>query len=475
MEQRTAFIDENWDAIVEDLRTLVSIPSVSVPEEAQEGAPFGVEARRAVDAFAGIARRMGFDAGADVADGYFGVCEIPGKSGETLGVIGHVDVVPAGPGWTVEPFGLTEREGFLLGRGVADDKGPLLLALWALKYCADRFGAGEGGILPHAVRFIIGSSEENGMLDIPRIRELYDDPDFLFTPDAEFPVCHGEKGMFGVKLSLAPSARAAWSEAAAAQSLSIIELHAGTVPNAVPGTAFARIVRDGVEQRLDVQGVSAHASTPQKGRSALKEIAAQLLGDEAIAGDERRLLELIALMAEDFAGASLGITAEDAFFGELTGVAGTCDIDEDSFSLTYDVRFPTSITGAQLEERVSAALAPWNDLVDVEFIKCVDPFLIDDGSAPVQALLGAFNEVTGMDAEPFTMGGATYARMFKNACSFGAEMPWIEFPEWAGGMHGPNEGVSIAQMRQALEIYIVAFEKLFEIELDSSRALSRDV
>ena len=459
MEERRDFIDRNWDAILSDLRTLVSIPSVSVPDEACEGAPFGTQARRAVDAFVDIARRMGFDASADVADGHFGIFEVPGESDEVLGVIGHVDVVPAGPGWTVEPFDLTERDGYVLGRGVADDKGPLLLALWALKYWTDCSGMEGGSALPHSVRFIVGSSEENGMLDIDRYRALYDDPDFLFTPDAEFPVCHGEKGMFGVELTFSAAGRV--------ESPVIAELHAGTVPNAVPGTAFARIVRDGREERKDVAGVSAHASTPHKGKSALKMLVAELLRDEAVTGDERRLLELIALVAHDFSGTSLGIEAHDDFFGALTGVAGTCDLVDDTFSLTYDVRFPTSITGEELEERVRAALAPWSDLVDVRIVKCVEPFLVDDASAPVQALLSAFNEVTGMTAQPFTMGGATYARMFANACSFGAEMPWFEFPTWVGAMHGPNEGMSVEQMKQTLEIYIAAFEKLFEIELGS--------
>ena len=89
-----------------------------------------------------------------------------------------MDVVPEGGGWDTDPYTLTEREGWLLGRGVADDKGPAVLAIWAAKFFAD---------LPqrprHAIQVLLGTSEETGMSDLKQYLAAQPAPDFSFTPD----------------------------------------------------------------------------------------------------------------------------------------------------------------------------------------------------------------------------------------------------------------------------------------------------
>ena len=123
---------------------------------------------------------MGFST-CDV-DGYMGYADLAGAGDKQIGIIGHMDVVPAGPGWHHEPYAVTEKEGFLIGRGVLDDKGPSLMALHAMKCLAD-LGLGFN----HTIRFLFGVNEESGMNDVPYYRERFVDPAFLFTPDAEFP------------------------------------------------------------------------------------------------------------------------------------------------------------------------------------------------------------------------------------------------------------------------------------------------
>ena len=78
---------------------------------------------------------------------------------------------------------------------------------------------------------------------------------------------------------------------------------------------------------------------------------------------------------------------------------------------------------------------------------------MDPQSHEIQALLRAYNDATGENAVPFTMGGGTYARMFSNAASFGPEKPWVPVPNWVGSMHGPNEGISEKNLQEALRIY----------------------
>ena len=76
-----------------------------------------------------------------------------------------------------------------------------------------------------------------------------------------------------------------------------------------------------------------------------------------------------------------------------------------------------------------------------EFIagRAKEPFSVSADSPAVRALLNTYREVTGKPAEPFSMGGGTYARNFKSAVSFGPCM----LPAHAGSSRplssGPNE------------------------------------
>ena len=71
--------------------------------------------------------------------------------------------------------------------------------------------------------------------------------------------------------------------------------------------------------------------------------------------------------------------------------------------------------------------------------------------------------MTGEDRKPYTIGGGTYARSFKNAAAFGPEMPWHQDPNWVGPMHGDNEGVSEELLKTALKIYILAIDQIMGI------------
>ncbi len=93
------------------------------------------------------------------------------------------------------------------------------------------------------------------------------------------------------------------------------------------------------------------------------------------------------------------------------------------------------------------------------------PFLVKPDSPVIQALLNAYNDATGEDAKPFTMGGGTYAREFKSGASFGPEMPWDEDPEWVGTMHGPDEGVCEDLLRRRSSIYALTLDELMQLDL----------
>ena len=179
-----ALIEARRDEFLKDLGRWLSIPSVK--GAAEEGAPFGRENRRMLDLALEDARGYGFDT--RMFDGYAGDISM-GNGEKTLGILCHLDVVPAGDGWTVEPFALTQKDGNLIGRGVLDDKGPALAALYAMRCVRD-----AGVELKDTVRLILGCDEETGMTDMAYYNAHTASPDYGFSPDAEYPVINIEKG-----------------------------------------------------------------------------------------------------------------------------------------------------------------------------------------------------------------------------------------------------------------------------------------
>ena len=221
-----AYWDANRDAIVADIAKLVEIPSTEDLAAAAPGAPYGPGPAAALAKALEIAEGMGMTA--TNCEGHIGFADLPGETDTQLGIIGHMDVVPAGPGWTFEPFKVTEKDGFLMGRGCLDDKGPSVVALHAVK-CLARLDVPR----PYTMRFIFGANEETGMRDVAWYLENYESPAFLFTPDADFPVCYGEKGGYDGRITSAPI-----------DDPVILDISGGVVTNAVPGEAWAVVRAD---------------------------------------------------------------------------------------------------------------------------------------------------------------------------------------------------------------------------------------
>lgn len=186
------FIAANKEQILADIAALVAIDSVEGQPE--PGAPFGPGPKAALEKTLELAEGMGL--ATRNCENYIGYAELPGTEPEKyLAAICHVDVVPAGNGWSADPFQMRLQEDWMLGRGVADDKGPMVAVLYALKFLKE-----EGVSLRYPIRALVGDNEETRMEDVEYYLHNYPAPVFCFTPDAEFPVCNGEKGHFGAKL-----------------------------------------------------------------------------------------------------------------------------------------------------------------------------------------------------------------------------------------------------------------------------------
>ena len=143
------------NAFIDDLAKLVSIPSVCTTATGEY--PFGEQSAKALNWILKRAEEMGFEV-ANV-DNYAGHAEF-GIGEHMSAVLAHVDVVPAGDGWDSDPFTLTRKGDLLFGRGVLDDKGAALMALYCLKALKD------ADVIPkRRLRVIFGAGEEVGMDD----------------------------------------------------------------------------------------------------------------------------------------------------------------------------------------------------------------------------------------------------------------------------------------------------------------------
>ena len=326
-----AFIAANKEQWLKDIEALVSINSVeSTPAE---GAPFGQGARAALDKTLELAAGMGF--ATRNCENYIGYAELPGADAEKyLATICHVDVVPEGNGWTGDPFQMEVRDGWLIGRGVADDKGPMITILYALKFLKE-----QGYSLKYPIRALVGDNEETSMADVKYYLKHYPAPVFCFTPDAEFPVCNGEKGHFGAEL-VSPVCNG-----------EIKDFVGGVANNAVPDRASALVETDitklknapnitlepeGNGVRIRGWGKSGHAATPQGTVNAIGLVVNYLLDNGLCNEAERAYLEALKKLHSSTAGEGIGVACADGPFGPLTVIGGRIFMRDGRFVQTLE-------------------------------------------------------------------------------------------------------------------------------------------
>ena len=461
-----SFVDEVWEDVVADIDRLVRHESVEDLSAAEPGKPWGPASWGALDEAEKIAQRLGLNV-TDV-DGYLGFADVPGASGPDryIATIAHTDIVPLGLGWSFPALEVTRKDGYLIGRGVQDDKGPFVLSLFAAHFFQRLVDAGHE--LPYTLRCIIGNNEETGMGDVPYYLERYPEPLFCFSPDADFPLICGEKGLYQGRFTSGPVA-----------GDKIVELDGGTVPNAICGQATAVVRADAATlpaaeriavepageglARVTATGIGGHASMPEGTVNAIGVLARYLLAQDLAGEGERSFLELLVTLTEDAYGKASGIAAEDNKFGALTCVAGVIRTVDGRFTQTVDSRYPTTTTDEAITERLSELARAHG--CTYEQTSSDAPFYISPESPEIEALLKTYSEYSGQEAQAFTIGGGTYARHFKRACAFGPHDPTEQMPEWAGMEHGPDEAISEESLRRALKIYIVSIARLMELEL----------
>jgi succinyl-diaminopimelate desuccinylase len=453
MDDVNRFVEENRENIIRDIGRLVAVNSVM--GEKKPDMPFGEGPAKALELGLEISKELGLET--HNCENMMGYAQI-GQGEDYLATITHLDVVPS-VGWNEDPFTLREREGYIIGRGVMDDKGPSVLCLYALKYINDKKLA-----LRYPIRALLGINEENHMGDLEYYLEHYKAPLFCFSPDANFPLCNGEKGIFQAKI-------VSWLE-----SKNIVNILGGVANNVIPDKAEAWVradelhstdsveaVKDGDTWHLTAHGIGGHASMPQGTRNGIAVLVDYILDNNVLTGAEKAFFEGLQRLHSDTNGEGICAQAEDMedAFTPLTIIGGVIGMEDGHVFQTIDCRYPNGTNAEDISEKLQFN---WGELADVYALSDSVPFYMGLDNPAVQACLNTYNAVTGENAEPYTIGGGTYARHFPNAVSFGPEHPERPAPDFAGPIHGVDEAANIEWLMEALKVYIMALLELEKLD-----------
>ena len=439
-EQIKEYIFSHKSELLETLASLISIPSVK--GEPCEGAPFGKEPRKALDAMLDICADMGFKT--KLTADAVGSADYSPEGEPELAILCHLDVVPAeAANWATDPFTMTERDGILYGRGVIDDKGPAVAALYAMKCIKDLCIP-----LKKGVRLVFGTDEENGSEDLKLYLAQEKLPPMVFTPDGSFPVINIEKGMMRSRFSGKCSGG------------SVVSFIGGSIPNAVPDkakavlrgiseeTISAEIEKDKSGARFSVsgdtilcEGKSAHASTPESGINAVTALISLLNRLPLAEGEQRNILRGLesAFPLGETDGASAGLKCYDETSGALTCVFSIFSMDENGCSGTVDVRFPCCADLAFMEKTEREAFAKAGCTFD-SFMGD-EPHCVPADSSFVQALLRVYERIEGKKGECIAIGGGTYVHNIEGGVAFGAERGDTDYH-----MHGADEWITAEEL-----------------------------
>lgn len=465
------FVETNKDLQIQCLQDLVSIKSVvSNPVMTKNGEvyPFG---KGVQDAFAytlKLAKELGFET--KNVDNYGGHIDF-GHGEGLVGIIGHLDIVPEGDGWTFDPYSGAVAGDYIYGRGTTDDKGPVIAALFAMKALKD------AGYEPEKkIRLILGLDEETNWEGMEYYFKKERKPDYGFTPDAEFPALNGEKGIMTFEL-------AKKFAKASSGGLELRSLSGGAAANMVAEKARAVVKADdskiydqiksfaasfredtgyklhvrgvGKSLELTTEGVAAHGATPEAGLNAIS-IMMAFLGRLNFASDDVNVFIDFynQYIGFDCHGERMNCAFSDEPSGKLTFNVGLIHFEKQAVTMTINVRYPVTYT----EDQVYDAILPIINNYDMGLIKGHGrgPIYMAPDSPMIKALMEVYQQHTGdKESQPRVIGGGTYARAAKNIVAFGAM-----FPGDPDLMHQKDERLSLDRLLTMTKIYADALYRL---------------
>lgn len=432
--------------MINALAELISIPSVI--DETYDQKPFGLEIDLALKKALEICESLGFRTYYD-PDGYYGYAEI-GVGKELIAILGHVDVVSEGDAgnWKNDPYGAKLVNGKIFGRGAIDDKGPLIAAIYGVKALMD-----AGIPFNKRVRIIIGTDEENTWRDIARYKMKEELPTLGFTPDSSFPVVYAEKGLLQFRLK--------------STKKSELRVKGGTALNAVPESAVyhgdhlyrleKQFKKLGFDHELEndelyVIGKSAHSAKPSSGTNAILRMVAGL---KAIGFSTPVIDFLTEKIGFTYNGELIFGSCFDEPSGELTFSVNQIDLSSYGEVIGIDARVPVTFDKKFIVDAIKRVAEKYH--LKYEEIDYIEPLYIEKHSPLIDALVSVYEEETGLDGDPISTGGATYARSMPNIVAYGPLFPGQEKVA-----HQTDEFIDLNAFVKCAQIYAKAIEKLLK-------------
>ena len=440
--------------LLSDLATLIEVPSVARP--GADGLPYGRECREALRRAEAIARKLGLATQSwedTVLTVEWGGKDVP------FAILCHLDVVPAGDGWTTDPFRLTVEEDCIRGRGVTDDKGPAVAALYAMAAVRELCPA-----LQCSPRLWLGTAEEIGSPDMKRWLQSHAMPPYVITPDATDPIVIGESAKYRPAISMA------WSKSAALPR--VIHLQGGRVRNAIPAAAEAvvagltaaavRPAADGWSEKTEVtftltdtaeglhiaaHGRGAHIGKPWLGRNAQTALTG-LLADLPLAdcGSTRAVRSLAKLFPyDDPHGAALGLTVEDEVMGKCRVNATTCTLTEEGVVCQFDSRGGANATEENYARVIDAALQAEGFAVEQSEMDAAH--YVPPTAKIVEDMAALYRQVRGIEPAIVSQVAGSYAHFVDGAIAVGRAAPGVDCR-----IHKADEWLPLADLDRLVEL-----------------------
>lgn len=474
------YIEKNKKSIVNTVCDLIKFKSVSLENSDLPDAPFGEECKKALEYTLALGEKMGFKT--KNIDGYCGYIEF-GKGEKIVGIIGHLDVVPAleDDGWSTPPFEPSIRANKIFGRGSIDDKGPVVAALYAMKTVAE--------LIPNLnkrVRLILGLNEEKSWKCIERYKETEEFPFVGFSPDANFPAIYAEKGILSLAIT----------NDFKIKDVDILEIDCNdNALNVVPKycsitlkfhnhtkkDSLKNICDPFLNSNITIEhiddttikiistGKASHAAHPEDGNNAITNLVKYLIDNFHIPDlpEYSYLEKLFHLGFFDIESPEF-LSRNDIFYatefndqsviqdesGILTSNVARLEYNKKKLTIKINLRVPVKTTLDDILFRYRQLLKLYENIEIIELNR-QEPLFMEKDSFLVETLVNIFNKKTETYNEPIAIGGGTYARAFNNCVSYGATMPGTK-----DMCHQVDEFIDIDTLILSTKIYAEAIYEL---------------
>jgi acetylornithine deacetylase/succinyl-diaminopimelate desuccinylase-like protein len=444
MTDLTAFVQQQRDRVLDELFTLLKIPSISTDPT------HNADCRRAATWVADHLKALGCPRVELLASETHPVVwaegpAVPGKP--TVLVYGHYDVQPADPLelWDSPPFEPTIRDGNLYARGATDDKGQVFAILKAFE------AVNRNGRPPVNLRFLIEGQEESGskvLFDLLEREPQRVEADAVLVSDMPYfapgwpAVEAGLRGLCAAEITVRVLKGDLHSG-----------LYGGAAPNAhetlvhllaklktpdgkihIPGL-YQAVKRPGAAERAGWKKLPFHERAFQRDE----------VGARTLTGIKRySVLERIwALPTFEIHGILGGFTGE-----------GTKTVIPAVATAKVTLRLVPNQKPAVVARQLTAAvkqLAPKWAHVSVKILHGADPVLVDITAPPFKLIEQAFREVEGRGVVPTRSGGSIPIVPALGKRGAPVVLAGVGLPD--DRLHAPNEKIGVEQVFKGIRVF----------------------